>query len=198
LGRLREGQHDLFAALDYYKRSLAFAEQAGDEAGQLANLTQLGAVHQARNRPAEAERCYRAALDLARRGGRPELIAANLRHLGEAAYNRGDYAAAFEALWQAHTVDPRDYPMKWMYPLFLSAGPEVFIAQARRLSVDPALLDQVAQYEPPGDPSGPPTLAQLVALRLRVGPQQFAVLAQQSQIPADIVAKVESAAQSLA
>jgi hypothetical protein len=84
-----------------------------------------------------------------------------------------------------------------MHPIYLSAGPDAFLAQARRLGVDPALLDQVARYEPPGDSTGRPTLAQLVALRLRVGPQQFAVLAQQSQIPADIVAKVESAAQSL-
>jgi tetratricopeptide (TPR) repeat protein len=197
LGAAREGMGDLFAAADYYKQSLTICEQTSDFPGQVANLSSLGAVYQARSRIGEAERFYSRALELARLSGQPELLAEAQHNLGTALYARGDYAAAFDQLWQSHRAVPDPDAADWMRALYRALGPEPFLTQAKRLGVDPALLNTVVHGEAPTAPAQEMTMARLVALRLRVGAHEFAKLATQSQIPADMVSKVEEAAKSL-
>ena len=197
LGALREAVGDLFAAADHYKRSLALCETNGDVPGQVANLSSLGSIYQARSRTGEAERYYSRALDLARSSGQPAVLAETQHNLGTALYARQDYAGAFDQLWQSHRLVPDPDAADWMRALYTALGPEPFLTQAKQLGVDAALLTSVVHGDAPTAPAQEMTMARLVALRLRVGKVEFLKLAEQSQIPAAVVAKVEDAAKSL-
>jgi tetratricopeptide (TPR) repeat protein len=78
------------AAVDYYHRLLALLPE--DETGDV--LVELGGVWHLTGQWAEAEQAYRRAMDVARNAGRPEIVAAGQRDLGDLyMYNRS-YAEA--------------------------------------------------------------------------------------------------------
>jgi tetratricopeptide (TPR) repeat protein len=198
IGVVSETRGDTLAALDHYQQSLALCEQMGDNVGRVANLLRLGAVYQQRRRWAEAERALGSAVEVARARGRADLLAAALRRLGGVQYARGAAGDAFTALWQAHTLAPDPEMDVWMRGLREGMGPEVFAALAAQLGVPADLVREIGE-EPAPPPSGDPplSLAELVAVRLRVGPDEFARLAEKSALPPDVRARVDQAARGL-
>jgi hypothetical protein len=54
LGRVAELRGDYDAALDWYRKSLAIAEQLGDRAGMASTISQIGVLYTAIGRVAEA------------------------------------------------------------------------------------------------------------------------------------------------
>ncbi len=197
LGTAAQARGDLFGAADYYKRCLAVQEQLGDLAGQAGTSDRLGAIYEARGRLSDAEGYFRRAGELAQRAGRTDLQAECLRHVGQVRYTLQDYAAAFESLWEAHQLAPAGSLADWIPALHDALGAETFHTVARRLAIDPATLREVLPSAPPTDGDSQFNMARLVALRLQIGPDQFAILAQQSHLEPDVVAQIEEAARNL-
>lgn len=198
IGVVSETRGDMLAALDHYQQSLDFCAQMGDDVGRVANLLRLAAVYQQRRRFPDAERVLGSAVDVARARGRADLLATALRRLGGVRYARGAAADAFTALWQAHTLAPDPEMAVWMRGLRVGMGPEVFAALAAQLGVPPDVVREFSA-EPAAEPQGDPplTLAELVAVRLRVGPAEFERLAERGALAPELRARVDKAARGL-
>ncbi len=93
LGQVARSGGNWAAARPWYERALAAGRTLPDET-RASDHHNLGEVLVHTGRPEEAEREFRATLDLARRADVPDLVWPALIGLGDAAERRGDFAGA--------------------------------------------------------------------------------------------------------
>ena len=96
LGTVAQLRGDYDAALDWYRKSLAIAEQLGDRAGMAASYHQLGIVAQLRGDYDAELGWYRKSLAIAEQLGDRAGMATSYHQLGIVAQLRGDYDAALD------------------------------------------------------------------------------------------------------
>lgn len=85
-------------AVEAVQRASTLADQLSDHLIQARVATLRGNMLRTRGQQAEAEQCFRSALDHAAQGGRRELRASPLYHLGAVHWSRGDLHEA-RACW---------------------------------------------------------------------------------------------------
>jgi tetratricopeptide (TPR) repeat protein len=88
LGMVTQERGRLDEAEDWYRRSLAVAEEMGDRPGMAAGYHQLGMVADRRGRPDEAEQWYRRSLAIEEKAGNQPGMAASYHQLGNLAVKR--------------------------------------------------------------------------------------------------------------
>ncbi|MFO7618311.1 MAG: tetratricopeptide repeat protein [Thermoplasmata archaeon] len=97
IGLVQEGKGDFSEALETQKRAEAIYERCGASAKDLSLVvTRIGACHHQMGEFSEAMVQYERALELGRRSGDPQRVAAAMNNMGIIHAVRGDYDAALE------------------------------------------------------------------------------------------------------
>lgn len=98
-GHLAEDQNDLESSQGFFQRSLALAEEIGDDHGKIKALGGLGTLAHDRGEYERAIVYHRAVEELARSNGDARGVAMALGNLGAVSYYQGDYEQT-ERQWE--------------------------------------------------------------------------------------------------